>query len=167
MKSELTIESTWSKALRHWWKRLGKNLQVGVSNKVKALLITSPKKNSIYGPGDRFNISWACHGDIARVNIELHRDVNMGSRRKRSLVISSHRPMQCGMGVARGKMVWRVPKDYDRTNEEKKRRSKISISQLQQEGNIDDMDIDELKLKHGTKASEAWMTGEESQRLVV
>ena len=150
MKSELTMESTWSPALRHWWRRLGKNLGVGVSNKVKALLILSPKKNAIYAPGDRFDIKWACHGDIARVNVELHRDVAMGSRRKRSLVIASHRPMQCGMGVARGNVLWRVPKDYDRTNEERKRKNKMSISAMQQNADLDDdLELEERKKRHG------------------
>ena len=82
MRSDLTLEATWSPALRHWWKRVG----MGSENlsKTKAMLITNPKRMCFFSAGDRIPIRWACHGDIQRVNVELHRDPARGMGRKRT-----------------------------------------------------------------------------------
>ena len=130
-RSELTLEATWSRSLRHWWKRMG--MADNAPSKTKALLVLNPKKNCFFSAGDRLAIRWACHGDIQRVNVELHRDVargmGVGGKRMRSLVISSHRPMATGIGISRGNLLWRIPKDYDRTGEEKFRRNHQTLGE--------------------------------------
>ncbi|GMH62261.1 hypothetical protein TrLO_g1508 [Triparma laevis f. longispina] len=130
MRSDLTLEATWSPALRHWWRRVGNNGSQDLA-KTKAMLITNPKRMCFFTAGDRIPIRWACHGDIQRVNVELHRDPTrgMGGKRVRSLVISSHRPMGVGVGVSRSSILWRVPKDYDRTGEDKRNRRNRTLAQ--------------------------------------
>ena len=133
-RSELTLEATWSPTLRHWWRRMG--MGVRSQSRTKALLLLNPKRNCFFSAGERLPIRWACHGDIQRVNVELHRDSVKagGGGRRRSLVISSHRPMACGMGISRGSMLWRIPKDFDRTGEEKRKWKRRTLAQRSSSG---------------------------------
>ena len=117
-------------------------------SRTKAILITIPARGAFYTAGDRVDVRWVCHGDIQRVNIELHRDGEKDSlkqrQRRRSLVIASHRPMALGAGLAHSSMMWRIPKDYDRTGEQEHKWRNRTLEQQESRIFWDDGDEEQV-----------------------